>query len=382
MNRKSILFVRPDYHCTFFYRDEFRRLGWKADVFVNPGYPNGLLYSQEDILRPPHLRGERLWPVRWINRTILLLWYLSFFWRYQYHFYYWRPPAFIFGLRVLNRIFGEDFLAELSIAKFFGIKLIFLPSGCHDDESKEVFSQFDAGAVCGNCGAWNRCDDRLNQLNFGRVRRYFDLKIGVGAIDSSQFEMTHIKYKAIDLDLWSPSLVVPEEHRLPTSEKIRILHSSHLKGARDWGGRNIKGSPFVAAAVDRLIAEGYPVEFLVVDGLPSNRMRFYQAQADIVVDQLIYGWWGSTFVEAASLGKPVVCYLRSSWKAFFLERFPEYSCLPVVEADVSSIYDALKTLVSDPGFRRQKGEQSRQFAEAHFNPALNTRALVDLLERL
>ena len=53
-------------------------------------------------------------------------------------------------------------------------------------------------------------------------------------------------------------------------------------------------------------------------------MRFYQAQADIVVDQLIYGHWGSTAVECMALGKPVVCYLDKRWKENFMDNYPEY----------------------------------------------------------
>jgi glycosyltransferase involved in cell wall biosynthesis len=195
--------------------------------------------------------------------------------------------------------------------------------------------------------------------------------------------MTHIKYKAIDLSLWAPNLDIPSEYKLTHSQNIRILHSSYLsKSGRDWQGRNIKGSPFVLAAIEKLKNEGYPVEYFFIHDKPSNQMRFYQAQADIVVEQLIYGWWGSTFVETSALGKPVVCYLRPAWKDFFLKTFPEYSNLPVVEANTQSIYEALKKLVIDTDYRQQKGAESRRFAEAHFDPGKNSAELMKLLEAL
>ena len=136
------------------------------------------------------------------------------------------------------------------------------------------------------------------------------------------------------------------------------------------------------AAVERLKHEGHAVDYFFIDNKPSNQMRFYQAQADIVVDQLIYGWWGSTTVEASALGKPVVCYLRPSWKQFFLKTFPEYDDLPIVEADTNTIYEVLKKLVTDAEYRRQKGRESRIFAEAHFDPVKNTQALIETLESL
>lgn len=386
MNKdKSILFVRPDYHCSFFYRDEFRGQGWKADIYVNRGYPSALLYSSEDILRSPQLFKGRNLLAKIINHGALILYWLSKFKRYRYHLYYGRPPAISFfeGKLGLDRIFGKGFLLELALAKFFGVKLIFLSTGCHDDESKEQFSKLDGGKVCGNCGAWDKCHDILNNQNFDRVRRYFDMVIGAGAIDSTQFKMTHMKYKSIDLKLWKPELAIPSEHRLPATSNLRIMHSAYLeKSGRNWKGKNIKGSPFVAAAVERLQSEGYPVEYFFVKDTPSNQMRFYQAQADIVVEQIIYGWWGSTFVETAALGKPVVCYLRPSWKDFFLTTFPEYGELPVVEATTDTVYEVLKRLVTDETYRMQKGKESRRFAEQHFDPVRNTQSLIKLLEAL
>jgi hypothetical protein len=51
IKNNSILFVRPDYHCSFFYRDEFRKLGWKADIIVGNNHPQDLLYSNKKILK-------------------------------------------------------------------------------------------------------------------------------------------------------------------------------------------------------------------------------------------------------------------------------------------------------------------------------------------
>lgn len=381
----SILFVQPDYHCSFFYRDELRKLGWKVDIYLPRGYPNGLLYSTENLLKPWQFGKGNNILLKVLNRLILFFWWLGKFWQYKYHIYYSSPQAVnLFEQKIgVHRIFGNDFLLELFLAKLLKIKLIYLPAGCHEEETKENFSKLDEGNVCNNCGIWNRCNDSINSKKFSIINRYFDMVIGIGSMDSTNLPMTHFKYKCIDLNLWSPNLKIPLENILPPTDKIRILHSSYLsKSSRDWNGRNIKGSPFVLAAIERLKNEGYPVEYYFINDKPSNQMRFYQLQSDIVVEQLIYGWWGSTFVEASALGKPVVCYLRPSWKKFFFKTFPEYSSLPVVEADTSSIYDALKKLVIDTEYRRQKGEESRNFAELHFNPEKNAAKLIKLLKAL
>lgn len=384
-NKKSILFVRPDYHCSFFYQNELRNLGWKADIFVPWNYPTELLYSDKQILRAPRLKNSQSTIIIYVNHLILAIWWLSIFWRYEYHLYYGRPPVVsMFENRLrMTKLFGEEFLLELWLSKFLGIKLIFLPTSCREEATKAEFAKLDNGNVCENCGAWNRCCDKQNNLSFKQIRRFFDMQIGVGANDSLQFAMTHIKYKAIDLELWNPAMQLPKQHVLTKTNNIKILHSSYLeKSKRTWQGRNIKGSPFILKAIEKLKMEGYAVEYVHVMDKPSNEMRFYQAQADIVVDQLIYGWWGSTFVETAALGKPVVCFLRPAWKTFFLKKFPEYSELPIIEANTRTIYQVLKRLVEDDQYRRRAGDASRKFAEMHFNPVINTQDLIRKLEIL
>jgi len=307
------------------------------------------------------------------------------FWRYEFHIYYGPPPMVNYLERKLGltRLFGPDFVLELWLSKLFKIKLVHLPPGCRDDETKEKFSELDSGNVCGNCGMFNQCDDNKNRLNFSRINRYFDLMVGTGSIDSTQLKLTHLKFKIIDLAKWNRNIEIPAEHKLAKTKNLKILHSSYLtKSGRDWRGRNIKGSPHILSAIERLKSEGYCVEYLYIHDKKSKDMRFYQAQADIIVDQLIYGWWGSTAVEAAALGKPVVCYLRPSWKQFFFKVFPEYVSIPIVEANTETIYEVLKNLVVDATYRNQMGEDSRTFAESHFDAKKNTADFIKTLESL
>jgi hypothetical protein len=382
--RKSILFVHPDFHCSFVCRDELRKLGWKADIYVNENYPEKLLYSSEDIIAPPFTGNIPL-----ISRGLRLFWRLCFVMyiclRYKYHFCYSGLDPLSFAEKKLGftRFFGESFRFYLSMAKTMGCKIVQTPSGCKEEETKENFGKFDDGNVCNNCG-WGEknCNDEKNIASFNIVRRYADMVVSpMSTHTSNQFKLTFFRYKSIDLNLWRPGLEIPEKHQQPETRNLRILHS-FFDTNRNHGGKNIKGSPFILAAIDRLKEEGHPVEYIFLRDTPSRDMRFYQAQADIVVEQLIYGWWGSTGVETMSLGKPVVCYLRPSWKKFFLKKFPEYTALPIVEANTQTIYEVLKKLVTDKKYRENKGRESRDFAEQHYDVKRNTRELASILEKL
>ncbi len=380
---KSIIFFNPDYHCTFFYRTKLEKLGWLTSIYVSNEYPKKLLYSDKNIKKIIYLRS---FPVigRVLQYILNLLFFLHATIKYKHHFYYGGLDVFDFSDKrlYLDKFFGEDFKFHLWFSKKMGNKITLFPAGCRDVETKENFSKFDNGNVCNNCG-WSEhaCHDKINLERIKSINKYCDFTIGDGWLDSSLCNQTHIKYKSLDLNLWKPNLEVPSEYNLPKTNKLRILHSFYDED-RNHNGKNIKGSPAVLEAINKLKEEGFNIEYMYINNVPSNKMRFYQVQSDICIEQLIYGCWGSTGVETTALGKPVILYLNKSWKKHFLEVFSEYKELPFIEANTSNIYEVLKNLISNQKLIKLYGKKSRKFAESHFDINKNGIALEKRLLKL
>lgn len=372
MNKKSILFVIPDYHCSFFYRDELRKRGWKADIYVPTYYPEKLLYSKEDIIK---LKNMPKIFKPFYHFFVLMAWFI----RYKYFLLYGNAQILPLLPKSIESLISKGFRIDLFMAKLFNKKLIYLPSGCIDVDLKENIAKYDSGNICGNCG-WGDlvCNDKVNKVKFNIIRKYFDLCIGFPEFISTQYEQYRIKYKAVDLNLWSLNVDIPKKFLLPKTKNIRIMHS-FFSANRNNNKKNIKGSPFVVSAIEKLKNEGYNVEYFYVTDVETKNMRYYQAQADIIVEQLIYGWWGSTGVETMALGKPVICYLRKDAKENFFKSFPEYDSLPIIEANTENIYEVLKKTVEDKEFRDKKAKQSREFAESFFDIEKNTTELEKVL---
>jgi glycosyltransferase involved in cell wall biosynthesis len=112
-----------------------------------------------------------------------------------------------------------------------------------------------------------------------------------------------------------------------------------------------------------LKAAGYKVELIFFHDVPNKLLRFYQAQADIVVDMLTFGFFGATIREALMLGKPAICYLRPEWLESMRREIPDYvDELPVISATPQTIYEILKDLIENPAKRKEIGLRSREFA--------------------
>jgi hypothetical protein len=95
-------------------------------------------------------------------------------------------------------------------------------------------------------------------------------------------------------------------------------------------------------------------------------MKLY-ADADILVDQLLVGWYGGLAVELMALGKPVVAYIREDDMGFIPSAM--HADLPVVNATPGSIYNVLRELLTA---RRHElgaiGVRSRQYVETWHDP--------------
>ena len=161
-----------------------------------------------------------------------------------------------------------------------------------------------------------------------------------------------VPYASVDPRAWTPS---PPEHDVPL-----VVHAPTHQG--------IKGTRFVLEALDRLRAEGARFELALVEGRSRDEARALYERADLVVDQLLLGWYGGVAVEAMALGKPVVCYLREGDLAFVPEIMR--SELPIVRADPSNVYEVLARLIrAGRDELVALGARSRRYVERWHDPA-------------
>ncbi len=128
----------------------------------------------------------------------------------------------------------------------------------------------------------------------------------------------------------------------------------------------VKGSAFIEEAIQRLIEEGYRIQYDCLHGKSNDEVLETVKNADIVVDQLIIGWHGIFAVEAMAFGKPVIARTRED----LLRTYEEIGCLkkgemPLIDARPTTIYDVLKNLLDHPETWEDIGRKSRIYVEKH-----------------
>ncbi|MHA2231212.1 MAG: glycosyltransferase family 4 protein [Candidatus Hodarchaeales archaeon] len=163
-----------------------------------------------------------------------------------------------------------------------------------------------------------------------------------------------------DLLEWSPEAVwIPNPISLENfhftgvdhkdgSENVTIVHApSH---------RSLKGTEHLIRAVKELKEERYKADLLLVENLPYRKAIESYKQADIVVDQLLIGWYGVFALECMAIGKPVCVYIRNDLESYLPSQ-------PVFNTCPKNLLENLRILIEDCKLRRELGERGRKHVQ-------------------
>jgi glycosyltransferase involved in cell wall biosynthesis len=201
------------------------------------------------------------------------------------------------------------------------------------------------------------CDIRLNcphpycQKNINKKIRLIEIakRVSNGIIvynpDLLDFipEAKFFPY-AIDLEEWKPE----KEKRSIDKETVKILHAPT--------DRFIKGTDIILNAINELKKEGYNIQLLLIENVPREFVKKYYLNADIVIDQIILGWYGTFAAECMAIGKPVCAYIREDLLKFAKK-------CPIVNVNEENIKDKLRKLIENEKMREKLGKKGIEYAK-------------------
>ncbi|WP_159884930.1 glycosyltransferase family protein [Paenibacillus puerhi] len=120
-----------------------------------------------------------------------------------------------------------------------------------------------------------------------------------------------------------------------------------------------KGTEFVEKAIRLLQQNGYSLHYERLEKLSQADVLAKLKEADIVIDQLLHGSYGTVSIEAMALGKPVISHIREDIKP------KNDPALPVISANPATLYRTLLPLLGDSQRRQELGNAGRRFVESN-----------------
>jgi hypothetical protein len=261
-------------------------------------------------------------------------------------------------------------LADLPLLKAAGKKIFITWQGDdarQGDRSREMFDI--CVALEAESSYYPPRSDEWKRRTIARFARYAD---GQLALNPDLLHVLPAGASFLPYASFDPAAVVARPPAANSSYPLKIVHAPSHRGA--------KGTRHVLAAVERLRESGVVFDFELVENLPRQDAIRRYAEADVVVDQLLVGWYGGLAVEAMALGKVVVAYLRAQ----DLVGVPGelLATLPVVDATPSTIEVVLRDLVRAPRHElAARGAAGRAFVERWHRPAAVARLTAALYAR-
>jgi len=122
--------------------------------------------------------------------------------------------------------------------------------------------------------------------------------------------------------------------------------------------RDFKGSDDIIAAVRRLEAR-LDFDFVLVEGMPHDQAKAIYRRADVVVDQIRAGNYGSLAIECMAMGKTVVVWIGDYARSTYPEE------VPVISANPETIEAQLEVAICDADLRRSLGARARRYVERY-----------------
>jgi len=132
----------------------------------------------------------------------------------------------------------------------------------------------------------------------------------------------------IPIDLEALTLREP-----PSNPRPLVMHAPT--------SREFKGTPYILGAVQQLKAEGLDFDFELIENMSHAAALARYRCADLVVDQVRAGGYGTLSMECAAMGVPCVTHI-SDW---FAPRCPEHP--PLIDATPESIKAVLLKCVAE-----------------------------------
>lgn len=147
--------------------------------------------------------------------------------------------------------------------------------------------------------------------------------------------------------------------RIASSQQVfRVVHAPNH--------RAIKGTDYVTKAIQEIRAQGLEIELVLVEKRPNQEVLQAIAKCDVVVDQLIVGWYAMFAIEGMAMGKPVICNLRPDLLDFYLtESLLLEGESPLIQATPRTIKDVLLWCIKNRDKLKDIGMRGPQYVRRH-----------------
>lgn len=154
-----------------------------------------------------------------------------------------------------------------------------------------------------------------------------------------------------------------------------------LKIAHAPTNRAAKGSDAILEALEGVKRQHHKnIEICLVENVPHQKALELYRGADIVVDQILTGWYGGFAVEAMMMGKPVICRIEKEDLQFIPEKMARDLADAIIDVDQDNLVNVLLRCIEDRDFLKEKARAGIEYSRAWHDPKFVARITKEAYE--
>lgn len=238
-------------------------------------------------------------------------------------------------------------------------KIVFTYNGCDARqkyktmERVKVASCYEEGCYSGMCNSGAR--DKMREKRIHKVSKYAHHIFAVNP-DLLYFLPEDISsFLPYSVSNWYDIQPIP----LKIDHTIKIVHSATDRGA--------KGSNYIMQALENL-KKNYKIEILFIESMPNQKALEIYKEADLLIDQVLAGWYGGFAVEGMRMGKPVGVFIREEDLKFIPKEMAKDLEEAVININPSNIGKVLEEYLQNPHLLYHKSEAGVEYVHKWHDP--------------
>jgi glycosyltransferase involved in cell wall biosynthesis len=152
-----------------------------------------------------------------------------------------------------------------------------------------------------------------------------------------------------------------EPHPPKLEKKMKIVHAPT--------NRETKGSHYILEALQKIRkTHADVIDVRLVENIPHEQALKIYRDADLVIDQILIGWYGGFAVEAMKMGKPVISRIAREDLHFVPNKMADDVLETIINAEPHNIYEVLLTCIEDRSFLKRCSEASQEYVHTWHDP--------------
>jgi len=169
----------------------------------------------------------------------------------------------------------------------------------------------------------------------------------------------------------------------PQVEKNKLTsHDREFTVVHAPTNRAAKGSDIILATLSKL-QQAYPkrLKVLLVENMPYDEALAIYRTADLIIDQVLIGWYGAFAVECMYMGKPVVARIASEDLHFVPSEMSKQLQVSLINSDPQNLEQILRDLIENPHQLQVYAENARGYAHRWHLPSQVAKVTKEFYER-